>query len=323
MGCDRMCKRAIGGAISEISQQVPCVTFTETRSDHHIQIKADKPGCFATIGYTARRRGRRQVLNLGNGCKIKGIAIHEFFHSLGIQHEQNRPDRDHYVTVYWNNIADDWKSQYKIAPSMSTKQAYDYLSIMHYRADGDMQPKKPKARPHMGQRMLASEMDVRVMCRFYGCSSRCKPAVKNAYLSRNLAPADAAQKGFAPTTKRKCFCKTDWQYSGRRRYSKCANSHNKGCCNPDGDSGGNWCETTSSCKAGWWDYCTPPPIAPKTVIGCTCKRDWTSHGKRSSSSTGHCFNPSNWEGGPYCKVEKGSCPNNPSKWYDNCVPKQR
>lgn len=321
--CGEKCKKAIAGAISEITQQVPCVTFTKTRSDHHILVKADEDGCWATLGYTGRRRGQ-QKLNLGNGCKIKGIAIHELFHSLGMRHEHVRPDRDHYVTVHWNNIQSDyWKTWYKTVPTMSTKEPYDYLSIMHYSLNDQMQPKNPKVKKYVGQKMLASEIDVRVVCGEYGCSSRCKPNVKNAYLTRNLAPSDAAGKGFAPRTRNECYCKTNWQYSGRRRYSKCANSQNKGCCNPDGYSGGNWCETTSRCKGSWWDYCTPPPIAPKTVLGCTCKRYWKRNGKTSSSSSGHCFNPTNWAGGPYCLVEKGSCPGYPNRWYDNCVPKQR
>lgn len=317
--CGRMCQKAIAKAISAITQQVPCVTFTKTRSGHYIHVKADKRGCFATIGYSG---WRRQVLNLGNGCETKGIAIHEFFHSLGIHHEHQRPDRDHFVTVYWNNIENSWKPQYRINSGMSTKVSYDYLSIMHYPDTNQMQPKNSKAKAYMGQRFQMSEIDARLLCGFYGCSARCKPKDKNAYLTRNLAPSNAAGKGFAPSTRNKCYCKTNWQYNGRRRYSKCANAQNKGCCNPDGYSGGNWCETTSRCQWSWWDYCTPPPIAPKTVHGCTCKRYWKYKGKTSSPSNGHCFNPVNWAGGPFCLVEKGSCPGNSNKWYDNCVPRQ-
>jgi len=31
------------------------------------------------------------------------VAIHETVHALGIHHEQSRPDRDEFVTIYWNN----------------------------------------------------------------------------------------------------------------------------------------------------------------------------------------------------------------------------
>ena len=41
----------------------------------------------------------------GYTCATKGIAMHELFHALGRFHEQNRPDRDDYVTVDKSNVA--------------------------------------------------------------------------------------------------------------------------------------------------------------------------------------------------------------------------
>ena len=41
---------------------------------------------------------------LGYTCATRGIVMHELFHALGRFHEQNRPDRDDYVTVDKSNV---------------------------------------------------------------------------------------------------------------------------------------------------------------------------------------------------------------------------
>lgn len=47
-----------------------------------------------------------QPINLQSpGCTVKvGTIIHEMMHALGFFHEQNRPDRDDYVYINWNNV---------------------------------------------------------------------------------------------------------------------------------------------------------------------------------------------------------------------------
>jgi hypothetical protein len=51
--------------------------------------------------------GGMQKMNLDpvEGCTlIKGAVIHEMMHSLGYDHEQNRPDRDQFVNINFSNV---------------------------------------------------------------------------------------------------------------------------------------------------------------------------------------------------------------------------
>ena len=87
--------------------------------------------------------------------------MHELLHVLGDNHEQNRPDRDDFVTVHWENIESDKRDNYYkttfdpfdtsplckdvSAPPFSNLDncqsgtvttafglPYDYESVMHY-----------------------------------------------------------------------------------------------------------------------------------------------------------------------------------------------
>lgn len=59
-------------------------------------------GCYSYVG--RQKNEKYQYLSLGFGCVTIGIIQHEFMHALGFFHEQSRPDRDDYVTIYYENI---------------------------------------------------------------------------------------------------------------------------------------------------------------------------------------------------------------------------
>jgi hypothetical protein len=91
-----------------------------------------------------------------------------------------------------------------------------------------------------------------------------------------------------------CTCQKNWQYL---LYTPCTNY----CCNPDGDSTGSWCYTTSQCSGRNWGYCmqaqtlpaTPAPSTgtggQMTISGCTCMQTWTLTGYNTCSN--YCCNP--------------------------------
>ena len=78
-----------------------------------------------------------QEIKLTNDDQLSsGIIMHEIGHVLGLWHEQSRPDRDSYVTVYSDNIQSGKRHNFvkrneKEVDYQGTE--YDYGSIMHYR----------------------------------------------------------------------------------------------------------------------------------------------------------------------------------------------
>ena len=80
-----------------------------------------------------------QEINMGNRCIYKDTMQHEMLHSLGFKHEQQRPDRDEFVDILYENIQPHYKYAFD---KMSVKywdnyeQIYDFASVMHY--DGDL-----------------------------------------------------------------------------------------------------------------------------------------------------------------------------------------
>ncbi|KAA2238772.1 peptidase [Chitinophaga agrisoli] len=71
----------------------------------------------------------KQYIRLGSQTS-RAVAIHEIGHSLGLFHEQSRPDRDQYVTIKWDNIRVKHQGNFKIKGE--AVGPYDFHSRMHY-----------------------------------------------------------------------------------------------------------------------------------------------------------------------------------------------
>jgi hypothetical protein len=86
--------------------------------------------CEAIVG---RAGGEQQVG--GSGACAVGTILHEMGHTVGLWHEQSRPDRNTYVSVNYNNLIKGSISNFnQIYDNGQETTLFDYASIMEYPA---------------------------------------------------------------------------------------------------------------------------------------------------------------------------------------------
>lgn len=98
----------------------------------------------------------------------------------GFLHEQNREERDGFVTIRNRNIKPGYEANFDKAPRGATTGfgvGYDYGSVMHYSPTAfsrNGQPtieSKPNSRERMGQRDGFSKKDIDKINKMYNCKA--------------------------------------------------------------------------------------------------------------------------------------------------------
>ena len=93
----------------------------------------NKPDCFGYVQWDGRGGVFSEVfLQRGTDCTKPRSVIHEIMHGLGFSHEHQRPDRDNYIWINYNNAQPNAYQNLKLEQKDTQGYAYDCGSVMQY-----------------------------------------------------------------------------------------------------------------------------------------------------------------------------------------------
>ncbi|CAG5104042.1 Oidioi.mRNA.OKI2018_I69.chr1.g1064.t1.cds [Oikopleura dioica] len=173
----------------------PISRLAAQRLEHKIHI-VDGGGCWSFLGaQQAEATGQR--LSLDDTCYTRGVTLHEIFHALGRDHEQNRPDRNEYVKIHWDRITDGKAKNFKLLVEeawLDTNDQYELNSVMHYGSwDFSRDPKnynyptitdRKTDLPIQTQRLRPTTLDIIQTCKQYHCEENCGHELVTCPISR-------------------------------------------------------------------------------------------------------------------------------------------
>uniref|UniRef100_A0A1I7ZE19 Metalloendopeptidase n=1 Tax=Steinernema glaseri TaxID=37863 RepID=A0A1I7ZE19_9BILA len=165
-----------------------CLRFRENaqRHDGIRFVLENGESCFTE--HIGHKVGFQDII-IGSECAEDYVVAHEIAHALGFWHTHQRPDREKFITINWNNVLEEATASF--IPFRSMLQAfgirqvsnqrlpYDYGSLMHYNAvahavktsDYTIVPKELKYLTTMGTEKIAF-LDAKIINDIY-CPNIC------------------------------------------------------------------------------------------------------------------------------------------------------
>jgi hypothetical protein len=112
----------------------------------------------------------------GSQSEQYGHCLHELGHCIGFLHEHQRPDRDSYIIIHWENVWPEYRFNFDKQNNPLIKESnypYDFDSIMHYPEYGFSINGYPTIEPRdsaiiIGQRSTLSPCDIQKAVAVYG-----------------------------------------------------------------------------------------------------------------------------------------------------------
>ncbi|CAE1305213.1 unnamed protein product [Acanthosepion pharaonis] len=169
-------------------ERYTCLKFNKATRANYDRVRFQNgAGCNSALGMV----GGTQELNLdANGCRYKGLYLHEIGHAVGLVHEHQLPDRDNYIRIIYPNVQPNmriWFNKYKRDEVNSMSVPYELSSVMHYGItafsyNGKAQTIKAidsSREDEIGQvwRKELSFTDVKIVNLMYNCSARCEKKI--------------------------------------------------------------------------------------------------------------------------------------------------
>ncbi len=124
-------QQRIANAVDYYAQNTPVRFIPHTTEANFVKFIRTSRGdgvCSSLVGMT----GGQQPIMTEDGCSTGGL-VHEMGHAIGFYHEQERKDRNQYVTVVYEDIDKTKLGNYTIGGSTEQDLGfYDFASHMHY-----------------------------------------------------------------------------------------------------------------------------------------------------------------------------------------------
>ena len=156
-----------------------CIIFQERiEEDNYLKI-VDEIGCWSYVGKMMQKRP--QTLSLQSPyCIDTENILHELVHALGFHHEHQRPDRDEYLKINFDNIDYSRRHIFKKIEQDSfidLETPFDYKSIMLFKKNlfainesiDTINAVKPPFKIEPGKTL--SEIDIYEIRKLYNCKS--------------------------------------------------------------------------------------------------------------------------------------------------------